>query len=125
MIETIYTAIVGHVIEIFFLLLALVGIYAGKHILTAKGVIKTKLSPEQFLIVKGIAESVVLFVQQKFRQKQPSEKLDLAVEHAVSILRENGINVDENVLHVMIESNLKRLKKEFGDAWKIEAEDEP
>ena len=110
MIDTLYTAIIGHVIEIFFIAATIAVLYGVRYI-------KGKLTTEQQILVEEITRSVVLYVQQQFPKEAPKAKLGIAIEHVVDLLQQNGIKVDDNVIHVMIESNLKQLKREFGDEW--------
>ena len=110
MIDTLYTAIIGHVIEIFFIAATIAVLYGVRYI-------KGKLTTEQQILIDQITRSVVLYVQQQFPKEEPRAKLGIAVEHAVDLLQQNGIKVDDNVIHVMIESNLKELKREFGNEW--------
>ena len=111
MIDGLYTAIVGHIIEIFFVIVSIGVLYGVKWL-------KSRLSKEQQELANDVIRSVVLFVQQQFPKNKPTEKLDLAVSHAIDILNENGIKIDENTIHVLVESNLKQLKREFRDEWK-------
>ena len=110
MIDAMYTAIIGHIIEAFFLI-ATIGILYGVRY------IRGKLTAEQQRLLEEITRASVLYVQQRYPAEAPRAKLAIAVDQAVSLLQENGIKVSEDAINVLIESNLKELKRDFGDAW--------
>ena len=109
--ELLYNAIIGHMIEILFLILSIVGLYLISYV-------KSRLTGNQQVLIENIIRTVVLYVQQHQHFQKPEHKLELAVSQAIAIMNEKGISIDEGEIYVQIEARLKELKKEFGDNWK-------
>lgn len=73
---------------------------------------------EKVSTLEKLAEIAVLFVQQVAKEAKAEEKFELALIAFTKAAQDRGIEVDEEEMRVLIESTLKRLKKEFGEAWK-------
>ena len=108
--ETLYSVLVGHVLELFFAVAMVVMLYAIKYI-------KAKLTDRQQVLLTEIAGQVVLYVQQTMPKADADEKLAEAISQAIAFADEKGISVDAGQVRVIIEASIKDLKAQFGDAW--------
>ena len=117
MTEQIMTAIVGHMVEIFFLVASVLLLYVIR-------TVKVKLTTEQQNLLSELIRASVLYVQQRFPDEMPEVKLEYAANRAVKLLEEKGLPINEESLLIQIESNLKELKLIFGDEW-TSSETEP
>lgn len=79
--------------------------------------IRKKMGEEKFETVQAIVEDGVLFAQQVYEHTAGEVKFVKAIEYVTEELQDRGIKVEEEQIGRMIESVLKRLKKEFGDYW--------
>ena len=110
MTNALYNAIIGHIVELFFVVASILVLYAVRYI-------KAKLTAEQQELLQQIVSQTVLYVQQTMPQELGTVKLNNAVRQAVEMAEAKGISVDEEILVVMIESSIKELKVLFGEAW--------
>lgn len=65
-----------------------------------------------------LAEAAVLFAQQFYRSLRGPERYDQAAAWLVARLNAIGMAVDEDEVRGTIEAALKRLKLEWGNAWR-------
>ncbi|MDW7661956.1 MAG: phage holin, LLH family [Bacillota bacterium] len=79
--------------------------------------LKRRLTREQQQLLSDLVRATVLYVQQIMPAADPQEKLNAALIAASHLAKKKGIPVKEDVLLVLIESHLKTLKHEFGEAW--------
>lgn len=79
--------------------------------------IKRKTNLEQQKLLEEIFSDAVLFAQQVFKHLDGPEKFAQAKERALLMLKDKGIELSEEQIEMLIESTLKKLKKEFGDQW--------
>ena len=110
MTTALYNAIVGHIVELFFVVASILLLYAIRFL-------KTKMTAEQQDLLQQIVSQTVLYVQQTMPREMGTVKLNNAVRQAVELAESKGISVDEEILVVMIESSIKELKVLFGEAW--------
>ena len=81
------------------------------------GVEKMKQLVAEIENKQAIIDAVVLCVQQLYESLEGREKYDKAFKLASQWLGEKGLNVTANELKVLIESSVKKMKKEFADNW--------
>ena len=79
--------------------------------------IKRKTTVEQQKLIELIVRDGVLYAQQVFGHLDGPERLEIAMDQILSLLAERGINLDKEQVRVIVESTVKRLKKEFGEEW--------
>ena len=108
--ETLYNALIGHILELFFAVATVAVLYGIRYI-------KAKLTDRQQALLTEIARQVVLYVQQTMPKADADEKLAEAISQAIAFADEKGITVDAGQVRVIIEANIKDLKAQFGDAW--------
>ena len=108
--QEVWTQLIGHIMEIFFLLASVLVAYLVSYI-------KRKTSAEQRLLAESLIRSAVLYVQQTMPDMDPNAKLQLALEQAAVMLNDKGIKIDDTAILIMIEAQIKELKKQFGEDW--------
>ena len=106
----VWTQFIGHIMEIFFLLASVLAAYLVSYI-------KRKTSAEQRLLAESLIRSAVLYVQQTIPDMDPNAKLQVALEQAAVMLKDRNIKVDDTAILIMIEAQIKELKKQFGEDW--------
>ena len=79
--------------------------------------LKRRLTREQQQLLSELVRATVLYVQQVMPGADPQDKLNAALIAAGHLANKKGIPVKEDILIVLIESHLKTLKHEFGEAW--------
>ncbi len=98
--EALYTVIITHIIELLAAFVSVLVLYVIRYT-------KSRIDAEKRVIL-----------QQTMPREKASTKLEAAIWTASQVLRERGKPVDTEMIHVTIEAELKRLKRDFGDACK-------
>jgi len=88
------------------------------------GTEKLKEIKAEFEAKKEIVNTAVLFVQQVYWAYDGDAKHTKAIERATIMMNEKGLTVSPEELEALLESGLRLLKKEFGDAWDKEVSSE-
>lgn len=91
-------------------ILVTVGGY-GIRLLKKKGVL-TQLKQQELLV-----NIVVKSVQQSYGALGGEQKLAIAKKQLVEMANHNGIKIKEEQVDHVINSTVKQLKAEFGEAW--------
>lgn len=65
-----------------------------------------------------LARLAVLYVQKSFKDVDSQTKYREAFIALSEMLNKKGIALTESEIQILIESSLKTLKKQFGNAWK-------
>ncbi|MGI6226693.1 MAG: phage holin [Peptococcales bacterium] len=81
------------------------------------GVEKMKHIQEQITAKQQLAEIAVRFVEQVYVDLHGEEKYTKAAEYLSTQAAKIGLTMDAEEVKALIESTLKTLKDEFGDAW--------
>jgi len=79
--------------------------------------IKQNISEYETAVIRAIVEDGILFVQQVYGHVDGEHKLQRALEVISNALDKKNLKVDEEQLRVMVESILRRLKKDYGEMW--------
>lgn len=89
------------------------------------GVEKLKQIEAELTAKQEIVDTVVLFVQQVYSAYGGEEKYKMALARATDLMNKKGLKITPEELESLIESSVKVMKKEFGDAWKKEVHGTP
>jgi len=89
------------------------------------GVEKLKRIEAELAAKQEIVDTVVLFVQQVYAAYGGEEKYKLALVRATDMMNKKGLKITPEELEILIESSVKLMKKEFGNAWKKEVHGTP
>lgn len=89
------------------------------------GVQKLREIEAELIAKQEIVDTVVLFVQQVYTAYNGEEKYKMALVRATDIMNKKGLKITPEELETLIESSVKVMKKEFGDAWKKEVHGTP
>ena len=81
------------------------------------GVEKMKQIVAELENKQAIIDAVVLCVQQLYETLEGKEKYDKAFKLASKWLTEKGLEISANEIKVLIESSVKKMKKEFSEGW--------
>lgn len=65
-----------------------------------------------------IVDLAVLFAQEAFKNLEGEDKFREVYVYASKKFKELGLNISGNELEVLIDSSVKRFRKEFGKSWK-------
>lgn len=103
--------IAANLIELIFLIITAIALYFVREHLNKR------LTPQDKKLLESLARAAVLYVQQTKAGEEADVKLALAVNNLVLLASEAGLEVNIPEMKVIIESQLKLLKKEFGEAW--------
>ncbi len=97
-------------VELFFLVATL-------FLLVGMNALRKRLSREQQHLVEDLVRCAVLYVQQTMPLDQPTVKLETALQAATHLLAEKGVILQEDILLLHIEAQVKLLKQELGEHW--------
>ncbi len=75
-----------------------------------KNFVKTYLNDKR---KRDIAKSVMLFVEQRFKELHGDEKLHAALNRASAIMAEKGIDFSETEMETLIEAAVAEFNKSF------------
>jgi hypothetical protein len=111
--------------QVFMLLGVLLASFALALLKKQVGVQKLKQIEAELTAKQEIVDTVVLFVQQVYATYDGEEKYKLALARATDLMNKKGLKITPEELESLIESSVKLMKKEFGDAWKKEVHGTP
>lgn len=110
MIDQVFNAIMGYMIQIFFLVASIGLLYVLRWV-------KAKLTKEQQELLEQLAAVAVLYVQQTAPNATDKYKLNAALEAVENLLKERGLTVDKDAMVAIIEAQVKILKNELALEW--------
>jgi hypothetical protein len=111
--------------QIFMLLGILLASFVVALLKKQLGVEKLKQIEAELTAKQEIVDTVVLFVQQVYAAYDGEEKYKMALVRATDLMNKKGLKITPEELESLIESSVKVMKKEFGDAWKKEVHGSP
>ena len=111
--------------QIFMLLGILLASFVVALLKKQLGVEKLKQIEAELTAKQEIVDTVVLFVQQVYAAYDGEEKYKMALVRATDLMNKKGLKITPEELESLIESSVKVMKKEFGDAWKKEVHGTP
>ena len=111
--------------QIFMLLGILLASFVVALLKKQLGVEKLKQIEAELTAKQEIVDTVVLFVQQVYTAYDGEDKYKMALVRATDMMNKKGLKITPEELESLIESSVKRMKKEFGDAWKKEVHGTP
>ena len=117
MMDEVFNQIMAYVVQIFFLILSFAMLYFMRML---KAWMSAKLSKAEQELLRDVASSAVLYVQQRFPQATDGHKLKQALDKADKLLLEQGLQFDAGAMEILIESQLKVLKSNMIDVWSNE-----
>jgi len=89
------------------------------------GVEKLKRIEAELTAKQEIVDTIVLFVQQVYSAYGGEDKYKMALVKATDMMNKKGLKITPEELEILIESSVKLMKKEFGNAWKKEVHGTP
>ena len=105
-----WDVIAGFTIELLGLVLSVLAVYVIRWV-------RARITTEQQSLLESIIREVVLYVQQTHGAEPPDAKLHEAVMTALDWLADRRIKLEVDLVEVMIEAQVKKLKAEMGEAW--------
>lgn len=111
--------------QIFMLLGILIASFVVALLKRHLGVEKLKQIEAELTAKQEIVDTVVLFVQQVYAAYDGEEKYKMALARATDLMNKKGLKITPEELESLIESSVKVMKKELGDAWKKEVHGTP
>ena len=114
MIDEVFNQVMSYVVQIFFLILSFALLYFMRMV---KAWISANLSKADQELLRDVASSAVLYVQQRFPEASDLYKLKQSLEKADKLLLEQGLRFDADAMEILIESQLKILKSNMVDVW--------
>lgn len=79
--------------------------------------VRKRTSSEQQSLIEKVVREGILYAQETYGDLTGQERFQKALEAITASMNERGMKVTEEQLLILIQSILKELKKEFGDAW--------
>ncbi len=111
--------------QIFMLLGILLASFVVALLKKQLGVEKLKRIEAEFTAKQEIVDTIVLFVQQVYSAYGGEDKYKMALVKATDMMNKKGLKITPEELEILIESSVKLMKKEFGNAWKKEVHGTP
>jgi len=78
-------------------------------------ILKSKIGETNYSMIYSLVEDAVLMAQQVMEQEPGEDRKKFVMRYALDRLEEYGLKVDEELISVMVEAAVKRMKLAGGE----------
>lgn len=78
-------------------------------------ILKSKIGETNYSMIYSLVEDAVLMAQQVMEQEPGEDRKKFVMRYALDRLEEYGLKVDEELVSVMVEAAVKRMKLAGGE----------